>query len=130
MPTCEELGICLVPYNPPGRGYLTGNVDEYTTFDRSDIRSRNPRFTTEAIKTNRGVIELLEKIGTEKDATLAHVAMTWLLAKSSWIVPIPRSRKIERLVENLGAIAVVLTPVDIGNIEDGMKQNKVTGDRY
>ena len=103
LPTCEELGIGLVPYSPLGRGYLTGKIDENTTFDSTDIRSRNPRFTPEAIKANRVVIDLLEKIGAEKGATPAQIALAWLLAQKPWIVPIPGSRKLERLDENIGA---------------------------
>ena len=103
LPTCEELGIGLVPYSPLGRGYLTGKVDENTTFDSTDIRARNPRFTPEAIKANRVVIDLLEKIGAQKGATPAQIALAWLLAQKPWIVPIPGSRKLERLDENIGA---------------------------
>src|SRR5512135_2333721 len=109
LPTCEELGIGLVPYSPLGRGYLTGKVDESTTYDSTDIRARNPRFTPEAIKANRAVIELLEKIGAEKGATPAQIALAWLLSQKPWIVPIPGSRKLERLEENIGAAAVELT---------------------
>ena len=103
LPTCEELGIGLVPYSPLGRGYLTGKIDETTTFDSSDIRSRNPRFTQDAIKANRAVIDLLERIAAEKGATPAQIALAWLLAQKPWIVPIPGSRKLERLEENIGA---------------------------
>ena len=128
--TCEELGIGLVPYSPLGRGYLTGKVDENTTFDSTDIRSRNPRFTPEAIKANRAVIDLLEKIGEQKGATPAQIALAWLLAQKPWIVPIPGSRKLERLDENLGAAAFELTPDDLSEIEHAMSQIKVVGDRY
>jgi len=130
LPTCEELGIGLVPYSPLGRGYLTGKVDEKTTFDSTDIRNRNPRFTPEAIKANRVVIDLLEKIGAEKGATPAQIALAWLLAQKPWIVPIPGSRKLERLDENLGATAVELTANDLSQIESAMSQIKVVGDRY
>jgi aryl-alcohol dehydrogenase-like predicted oxidoreductase len=130
LPTCDELGIGLVPYSPLGRGYLTGKVDENTTFDSSDIRSRNPRFTPEAIKANRAVIDLLEKIGTEKGSTPAQIALAWLLAQKPWIVPIPGSRKLERLDENLGAAAIKLTPNNLSEIEKAMSQIKVVGDRY
>ncbi len=129
-PTCEELGIGLVPYSPLGRGYLTGKVDEKTTFNSTDIRNRNPRFTPEAIKANRVVIDLLEKIGAEKGATPAQIALAWLLAQKPWIVPIPGSRKLERLDENLGAAAVELTANDLSQIESAMSQIKVVGDRY
>ena len=130
LPTLEELGIGLVPYSPLGRGYLTGKVDENTTFDSTDIRARNPRFTPEAIKANRVVIDLLEKIGAQKGATPAQIALAWLLAQKPWIVPIPGSRKLERLDENIGAAAVELTPDDLEEIENAMSQIKVVGDRY
>ncbi|MCX7707420.1 MAG: aldo/keto reductase [Anaerolineae bacterium] len=97
LATCEELGIGLVPYSPLGRGYLTGKIDESTTFDPSDIRSRNPRFTKEAIRANRVVVELLERIGTQKGATPAQIALAWLLAQKPWIVPIPGTRRLDRL---------------------------------
>ena len=100
LATLEELGIGLVPYSPLGRGFLTGKVDETTTFAENDIRSRNPRFTKEAIKANQVVVDLLGRIGSEKGATPAQVALAWLLAQKSWIVPIPGSRKLERLDEN------------------------------
>jgi aryl-alcohol dehydrogenase-like predicted oxidoreductase len=130
LPTCEELGIGVVPYSPLGRGYLTGKVDENTTFDSTDIRSRNPRFTQEAIKANRVVIDLLEKIGAEKNATPAQIALAWLLAQKPWIVPIPGSRKLERLDENLGAANIELTPGDLNEIEKAMSQITVVGERY
>jgi aryl-alcohol dehydrogenase-like predicted oxidoreductase len=130
LPTCEELGIGLVPYSPLGRGYLTGKIDENTTFDSTDIRAHNPRFTPEAIRANRVVIELLEKIGAEKGATPAQIALAWLLAQKPWIVPIPGSRKLERLEENIGALAVELTSDDLGEIEKAMAQITVIGDRY
>ena len=130
LPTLEELGIGLVPYSPLGRGYLTGKVDESTTFDSTDIRSRNPRFTQEAIKANRIVIELLEKIGARKGATPAQIALAWLLAQKPWIVPIPGSRKLERLEENNGAVEIQLTSDDLSEIENVMSQITVVGDRY
>jgi aryl-alcohol dehydrogenase-like predicted oxidoreductase len=130
LPACEELGIGLVPYSPLGRGYLTGKVDESSTFDSSDIRSRNPRFTPEAIRANRAVIDLLERIAAQKGATPAQIALAWLLAQRPWIVPIPGSRKLERLDENIGAGAIELTPDDLREIEDAMAQITVVGDRY
>ena len=130
LPTCEELGIGLVPYSPLGRGYLTGKVDEKSTFDSSDIRSFNPRFTPEAISANRVVIDLLEKIGEQKEATPAQIALAWLLAQKPWIVPIPGSRKLERLDENIGAADVKLTPADLMDIEKAMSLIRVVGDRY
>ncbi len=130
LPTCEELGIGLVPYSPLGRGYLTGKIDENTTYDSTDIRARNPRFTPEAIKANRFVIELLERIAAQKGATPAQIALAWLLAQKPWIVPIPGSRKLDRLEENIGAVAVELTPDDLSDIENAMSQITVVGDRY
>jgi aryl-alcohol dehydrogenase-like predicted oxidoreductase len=130
LSTCEELGIGLVPYSPLGRGYLTGKVDENTSFDKTDIRANNPRFTPEAIKANRVVIDVLEKIGAEKGATPAQIALAWLLAQKPWIVPIPGSRKLERLDENLGAAAIELTSNELSELEKAMSQIKVVGDRY
>ena len=130
LPTCEELGIGVVPYSPLGRGYLTGKVDESTTFDSTDIRARNPRFTPEAMKANRVVIDLLEKIAAEKGGTPAQIALAWLLAQKPWIVPIPGSRKIDRLDENIDAAAVELTSDDLSEIEKAMSQITVIGDRY
>jgi aryl-alcohol dehydrogenase-like predicted oxidoreductase len=130
LPVCEELGIGFVPYSPLGRGYLTGKVNENTTFDNSDIRSHNPRFTAEAIKANQVVIDLLARIAAQKDATPAQIALAWLLAQKPWIVPIPGSRKIERLDENIGSAAIKLTPDDISSINHSMSQISVVGDRY
>jgi aryl-alcohol dehydrogenase-like predicted oxidoreductase len=130
LPTCEELGIGFVPYSPLGRGYLTGKVDENTTFDSSDIRSHNPRFTPEAIKANRVVIDLLGRIAGQKGGTPAQIALAWLLAQKPWIVPIPGSRKLERLDENIGAANVELTSEDLNEIQKAMSQITVIGDRY
>jgi aryl-alcohol dehydrogenase-like predicted oxidoreductase len=130
LATCEELGIGLVPYSPLGRGYLTGKVDENTTFDSSDIRSHNPRFTQEAIKANRVVIDLLERIGAQHDATPAQIALAWLLVQKPWIVPIPGTRKLHRLDENLGAIDIELTTDDLSEIKNAMSQITVVGHRY
>jgi aryl-alcohol dehydrogenase-like predicted oxidoreductase len=130
LPTCEELGIGFVPYSPLGRGYLTGKIDESRTFDSSDIRSHNPRFTPEAIRANRVVIDLLDRIAAQKGATPAQIALAWLVAQKPWIVPIPGSRKLERLEENIGAVAVELTPDDLSEIENAMSKITVVGDRY
>jgi aryl-alcohol dehydrogenase-like predicted oxidoreductase len=130
LPTCEELGIGLVPYSPLGRGYLTGRIDENTTYDSNDIRSHNPRFTPEAIRANRVVIDLLDRIAAQKGATPAQIALAWLLAQKPWIVPIPGSRKLERLEENMGATAIELTPGDLSDIAAAMSQITVVGDRY
>ncbi|MCA9891058.1 MAG: aldo/keto reductase, partial [Anaerolineae bacterium] len=130
LPTCEELGIGLVPYSPLGRGYLTGKVDENTTFADNDIRARNPRFTQEAIKANRAVVDLLERIGTAHNATPAQIALAWLLAQKSWIVPIPGSRKLNRLEENIGSVAIELTADDLREIKAAMARIEVIGHRY
>lgn len=119
-----------MPYSPLGRGYLTGKIDENATFTDNDIRSRNPRFTQEAIKANRAVVELLERIGAEKGATPAQIALAWLLAQKPWIVPIPGSRKLGRLEENIGAINAELTPEDLSDIRHAMSQITVVDDRY
>jgi aryl-alcohol dehydrogenase-like predicted oxidoreductase len=128
--TCEELGIGLVPYSPLGRGYLTGKITEQTTYDQSDIRSRNPRFTPEAIKANRVVIDLLEKIGSQHNATPAQIALAWLLAQKPWIVPIPGTRKLHRLDENIGAADIELTADDLSEIREAMANITVMGHRY
>ncbi|HSL47067.1 MAG TPA: aldo/keto reductase [Anaerolineales bacterium] len=130
LPTCEELGIGLVPYSPLGRGYLTGKIDESTTYDPTDIRSRNPRFTPEAIRANRVVVDLLERIAAQKGATPAQIALAWLLVQKPWIVPIPGSRKLERLEENIGAVAVELMSEDLREIENAMSEITVVGNRY
>lgn len=130
LPVCEELGIGFVPYSPLGRGYLTGKIDENTTFDSSDIRSRSPRYTPEARKANRVFVELIAKIGEQKGATPAQIALAWLLAQKPWIVPIPGSRKLERLDENIGAVAVELTPDDLREIRSAVSMLTVQGDRY
>ena len=130
LPTLEELGIGLVPYSPLGRGYLTGKVDEGTTFADNDIRKGNPRFTPEAMRANRAVIDLLDRIAAEKGATTAQVALAWLLAQRPWIVPIPGSRRLDRLDENLGAANVELDDGDLREIRTVIEGIAVTGDRY
>ncbi len=130
LPTCEELGIGLVPYSPLGRGFLTGTIDEKTTYDQSDIRSNNPRFTAEAIRANRAVVELLERIGEQHNATPAQVALAWLLAQKPWIVPIPGTRKLHRLDENIGALEIDLTADNLRDIQESMAAITVVGHRY
>jgi aryl-alcohol dehydrogenase-like predicted oxidoreductase len=130
LPTCEELGIGFVPFSPLGRGFLTGKINENTTFDSSDIRNRLPRYTPEARKANRVVIDLLARIGEQKGATPAQIALAWLLAQKPWIVPIPGSRKLERLDENIGALAVELKPDDLREIKSAISKITVQGDRY
>jgi aryl-alcohol dehydrogenase-like predicted oxidoreductase len=130
LPTCEELGIGFVPYSPLGKGFLTGKINENTTFDSSDIRSRTPRFTPEARKANQVVVDLLVRIGEQKGATPAQIALAWLLAQKPWIVPIPGSRKLDRLDENIGAVSVELVADDFEEIENALSKIKVQGDRY
>jgi len=130
LPACEELGIGFVPFSPLGRGYLTGKIDENTTFDSSDIRSRSPRYTPEARKANRVVIDLLARIGEQKGATPAQIALAWLLAQKPWIVPIPGTTKLSRFNENIGAVAVELSSDDLSEIERAATKIKVQGDRY
>jgi aryl-alcohol dehydrogenase-like predicted oxidoreductase len=130
LPTCEELGIGFVPFSPLGRGYLTGKIDANTTFASADIRSRLPRFTPEARKANQVVIDLLARMGEQKEATPAQIALAWLLAQKPWIVPIPGSRKLERLEENIGAAEVELTPEDLGEINNAIAKITVEGERY
>ena len=130
IPTLEELGIGLVPYSPLGKGFLTGRIDEKTTFDSSDFRSILPRFTPEALKANQALIDLLGKIGQRKKATPAQIALAWLLAQKPWIVPIPGTTKLHRLDENIGAVAVELTPDDLRDIEGAASKITVHGARY
>lgn len=130
LPVCEELGIGFVPFSPLGRGYLTGKIDETATFASVDIRSRLPRFTPEALKANRAVIDLLERMAAQKGGTPAQVALAWLLAQKPWIVPIPGSRKLARLDENIGALAIDLTSGDLQEIESAYAKITVLGDRY
>lgn len=130
LATCEELGIGLVPYSPLGRGYLTGKIDVNQTFADNDIRKNNPRFTEEAIKANWAVVDLLKQIGAEHDATPAQIALAWLLAQKPWIVPIPGSRALHRLDENLGAADIELTDGDLDQIAAAMANIQVVGHRY
>jgi aryl-alcohol dehydrogenase-like predicted oxidoreductase len=130
IPTLEELGIGLVPYSPLGKGFLTGAIKENATFDSSDFRSTLPRFTPEALKTNQTLIDLLGKIAKRKNATPAQIALAWLLAQKPWMVPIPGTTKLNRLEENIGAVAVELTPGDLREIDSAASQIKVEGARY
>ena len=130
LPTLAELGIGFVPYSPLGRGFLTGKMDETTTFESSDFRALLPRFTPEARKANQAVIDLLRTIGERKDATPAQIAIAWLLAQQPWIVPIPGTTKRHRLEENIGAADVVLTPEDLMEIDRVASEIRVEGDRY
>jgi aryl-alcohol dehydrogenase-like predicted oxidoreductase len=130
LPVCGELGIGFVPFSPLGRGFLTGKIDETTTFGGNDNRSSLPRFTPEARKANRAVVDLLERIGAQKRATPAQVALAWLLAQKPWIVPIPGTTNLGRLEENIGAAAIELTPDDLRHIDAAAAQITIEGDRY
>jgi aryl-alcohol dehydrogenase-like predicted oxidoreductase len=130
IPALEELGIGFVPYSPLGRGFLTGKISENTAFDKSDIRNIIPRFTAEARKANQALTELLGKIAERKKATPAQVALAWLLAQKGWIVPIPGTRRLERLEENIGGASVELTADDLREIETAASKIMVEGARY
>ncbi len=130
IPTLQELGIGFVPYSPLGKGFLTGKIDEKAKFDSSDFRSVLPRFTPEALKANQALIDLLGKIGQRKNATPAQIALAWLLAQKPWIVPIPGTTKLPRLDENIGALAVQLTPGDLKGIDIAASNISVQGARY
>src|SRR3954467_11580681 len=117
MPALEELGIGFVPFSPLGKGYLTGKIDENTTFDSTDFRNTVPRFNQDARKANRVVVDLLETIAQRKKATPAQIALAWVLAQKPWIVPIPGTTKLHRLEENLGAASIELSPEDLREIE-------------
>jgi aryl-alcohol dehydrogenase-like predicted oxidoreductase len=130
LPTLEELGIGFVPYSPLGRGFLTGKMNENTTFDSSDFRTMLPRFTPEARKTNQALVDLLGEIAKRKKATPAQIALAWLLAQKSWIVPIPGTTKLKRLEENIGAVEIELTPDDLREIENTASEINVQGARY
>ncbi|HPS65647.1 MAG TPA: aldo/keto reductase, partial [Ignavibacteria bacterium] len=126
----EELGIGFVPFSPLGRGFLTGTISEKTVFDKSDFRSSIPRFTPEARKANQILIDLLEKIAGEIDATTAQVALAWLLAQKPWIVPIPGTTKLSRLEENIEAAEIELTKENLEDIESAAAAVKIQGERY
>jgi aryl-alcohol dehydrogenase-like predicted oxidoreductase len=130
LPTLEELGIGFVPFSPLGRGFLTGKIDENTRFDKSDFRNSLPRFTPEARKANQALIDLLAAIAERKKATPAQIALAWLLARKPWIVPIPGTRKLERLEENIGAAAIELGPDDLRGIDGAASKIAVQGARY
>jgi aryl-alcohol dehydrogenase-like predicted oxidoreductase len=130
LPTLEELGIGFVPFSPLGKGFLTGKINENTTFDRSDFRNIVPRFTPEARKANQALVDLLGEIAERKKATPAQIALAWLLAQKPWIVPIPGTTKLSRLEENIGAVAVELTPDDLREIDSAASKITVQGARY
>jgi aryl-alcohol dehydrogenase-like predicted oxidoreductase len=130
LPTCEELGIGFVPFSPLGRGFLTGKIDENTTFDSSDFRNIVPRFTPEARKANQTLVEILKTIADRKKATPAQIALAWLLAQKPWIVPIPGTTKLHRLEENIGAADVEFTTDDLREIHDATARITIQGARY
>jgi aryl-alcohol dehydrogenase-like predicted oxidoreductase len=131
LDACEELGIGFVPYSPLGKGFLTGTITASTSFDASnDIRSTIPRFTPEALQHNQAMVDLLASIGQRKGATPGQIALAWLLARKPWIVPIPGTRKLHRLEENLGAADVELSPDELAEIEDAASKIQVEGGRY
>jgi aryl-alcohol dehydrogenase-like predicted oxidoreductase len=130
LPLLEELGIGFVPYSPLGKGFLTGKMDEHTTFGSTDFRSTLPRFTPEALRVNQAMVDLLGQIATKKNATPAQIALAWLLAQKSWIVPIPGTTKLQRLDENNGALAVELTANDLTEIDSASAKITVEGARY
>ncbi|NMB25467.1 MAG: aldo/keto reductase [Firmicutes bacterium] len=130
LPTCEELGIGFVPFSPLGKGFLTGKVDEHTTYDASDLRARIPRFAQEVRKANLVLVNEITKIGEKKGATPAQMALAWLLAQKPWIVPIPGTRTLNRLKENIGGAAVQLTANDLQEIAEVLSNVPIKGDRY
>jgi aryl-alcohol dehydrogenase-like predicted oxidoreductase len=130
LPTLEELGIGFVPYSPLGKGFLTGKVNENTTFDSTDFRNTLPRFTPEARKANQALVDLLSKVAARKNASPAQIALAWLLAQKPWIVPIPGTTKLNRLDENIGAVSVELTPDDLRDIDTAGSKITVQGARY
>jgi aryl-alcohol dehydrogenase-like predicted oxidoreductase len=130
LPTLEELGIGFVPYSPLGKGFLTGKINENTTFDKTDFRTTLPRFTPEARKANQALVDLLGRIAERKKATPAQIALAWLLARKPWIVPIPGTTKLGRLEENIGAVKFELTSDDLREIESASSKITVQGARY
>jgi aryl-alcohol dehydrogenase-like predicted oxidoreductase len=130
LPALEELGIGFVPFSPLGKGFLTGNIDQNTTFDSSDFRNIVPRFTPDARKANQALVDLLRKIAERKQASSAQIALAWLLAQEPWIVPIPGTRRLERLEENIGAVEIELTPGDLVEIDGAASKITVQGARY
>jgi aryl-alcohol dehydrogenase-like predicted oxidoreductase len=130
LPTLEELQIGLVPFSPLGKGFLTGKIDEKTTFDSSDFRNTVPRFTPEARKANLVLVELVREIAEQRKATPAQIALAWLLAQKPWIVPIPGTRRLERLEENIGAVEVEIKPDDVREIDGAASKITIQGARY
>jgi len=130
IPTLEELGIGFVPFSPLGKGFLTGKISKDAKFENNDFRSIVPRFTSEALDANQGLIDLLKKVAGQKNATPGQIALAWLLGQKPWIVPIPGTTKLNRLEENIGAANVLLDSKDLSEINSALEKIKVTGDRY
>jgi aryl-alcohol dehydrogenase-like predicted oxidoreductase len=130
LPTCQELGIGFVPFSPLGKGFLTGKIDESTSFAKDDFRNIVPRFTPEARKANQVLVERLGAIAADKQATSAQIALAWLLAQKPWIVPIPGTTKAQRMKENVGAGLIELSPGDLRKISDALADVEVQGGRY
>jgi aryl-alcohol dehydrogenase-like predicted oxidoreductase len=130
LPALEELGIGFVPFSPLGKGFLTGKIDETTTFDSTDFRNTVPRFSPEARKANQALVDLIGKFAEQKNATPAQIALAWVLAQKDWIVPIPGTTKLHRLEENIGAVEVALTTDDLRELDRLTSQVKVQGARY
>jgi aryl-alcohol dehydrogenase-like predicted oxidoreductase len=130
IPTLEELGIGFVPFSPLGKGFLTGKIDENTTFDSKDFRNIVPRFSAEARKANQALVDLLGNIAKKKNASSAQIALAWLLAQKPWIVPIPGTTKLSRLEENLGAVEIQLTIADLLEIDSAASKITIEGARY
>jgi len=130
LPTCEELGIGFVAFSPLGKGFLTGKIDENTSFAKDDFRNIVPRFSPEARKANQAFVELLARIAAAKQATAAQIALAWLLSRKTWMVPIPGTTKLHRLDENVAAASVELTAEELRQIEEALAHLKVQGDRY
>lgn len=130
LPVLEELGIGFVPFSPLGKGFLTGRFDKDTTFGEGDLRPIYPRFSTEAMKANQLLVDLVKGLAKEKNTTPAQIALAWILARKPWIVPIPGTRKLERLEENLGGVDIELTPEDLARIDETLDKVQVAGERY
>jgi aryl-alcohol dehydrogenase-like predicted oxidoreductase len=130
IPALEELGIGFVPFSPLGKGFLTGKIKETTKFESGDLRNVIPRFTTEAIKANQVLLDLLDQIAGQKNATPAQIALAWLLVQKPWIVPIPGTTKLHRLEENIGAASITLISKELSDIHSALEKIKVVGDRY
>lgn len=130
IPLLEELGIGFVPFSPLGKGFLTGAIDEHTKFDPTDFRNIVPRFSEENRKANQALVDLLKQIANENNATPAQIALAWLLAQKSYIVPIPGTTKIHRLEENMGTVNLSLSASDLLNIHKALEEIKIVGERY